>query len=34
MFLIGFVLGALAMVLASDLGKKLDNIKKWNDNEK
>lgn len=33
MFVIGFVAGALLMVVASDLRKKFDGISKWNDNK-
>jgi hypothetical protein len=33
MFFLGFLVGAAIMVAVSDLAKKLDDIKKWNDND-
>lgn len=34
MFLLGFLFGATLMVVVSDFAKRLDEIKKWNENDK
>lgn len=34
MFFLGFLFGATLMVVVSDLAKRLDEIKKWNENDK
>ena len=34
MFLLGFLVGAALMVAVSDLARRFDEIKKWNDNDK
>ena len=33
MFFLGFLIGAALMVAVSDLAKRFDEIKKWNDNK-
>lgn len=33
MFFLGFLIGAILMMVASNLSKKFDEIKKWNDNK-
>ena len=33
MFFLGFLVGAALMVAVSDFAKRLDELKKWNDNE-
>ena len=33
MFFLGFLIGAALMVAVSDFARRLDGIKKWNDNE-
>ena len=33
MFFLGFLIGATLMVVVSDLARRLDELKKWNDNE-
>lgn len=34
MFLLGFLIGATLMVAVSNVAKRFDEIKKWNDNDK
>ena len=34
MFFLGFLAGATLMVAVSNLAKRFDEIKKWNDNDK
>lgn len=34
MFFLGFLIGAALMVAVSDLARRFDEIKKWNDNDK
>lgn len=33
MFFLGFLVGAVLMVVAANLSKRFDELKKWNDNK-